>query len=111
MQDSAGADIAADCARRWALAQTQAQTQSQTQTQAQACTITDLNGDEWEHGRWWRRRFIGEYMPPISADNPSVHMFLTAHAMWPADELVQAPIQAQTQIREVQEEEEEEEEL
>jgi hypothetical protein len=45
-------------------------------------------------------------MPPVSADNPSVRAFLTAHAMWPADEQVQAPIQAQTQIRESQEEEE-----
>jgi len=36
---------------------------------------------EWQHGVWWRRRFLREYMPPIGLDNPSVVQFLRAHHM------------------------------
>jgi lipase maturation factor 1 len=33
----------------------------------------------WQHGRYWRRRLIGEYMPAINGENPSVKEFLKAH--------------------------------
>lgn len=32
--------------------------------------------DGWEHGRWWRRKLVREYVPPIEANNPSVKQFL-----------------------------------
>ena len=35
----------------------------------------------WEVGVWWKRKYVGEYMPPIEKNNPSVKDFLRAHAM------------------------------
>ena len=33
----------------------------------------------WERGKWWDRKVIGEYMPPISLHDPSLHSFLEHH--------------------------------
>jgi lipase maturation factor 1 len=30
----------------------------------------------WTIGKWWKRRLIGEYMPPITVEDPSVLAFL-----------------------------------
>jgi len=32
--------------------------------------------DGWEVGKWWKRRYVSEYFPVITADNPSVQAFL-----------------------------------
>lgn len=35
----------------------------------------------WEVGKWWKRRFTQEYMPPIDANNPSVAQFLAGNGL------------------------------
>eukprot|EP01040_Poterioochromonas_malhamensis_P001117 gene1117-1185_t len=35
----------------------------------------------WEFGRYWKRRMVGNYLPVIEKNNPSVEEFLKAHAM------------------------------
>ena len=34
---------------------------------------------DWEKGKWWKRKVIGEYMPPISMEDPSLRNFLSHH--------------------------------
>jgi hypothetical protein len=40
---------------------------------------TDTVG--WTTGKWWKRKAIGEYMPPVSLDELSVQAFLK-HYNW-----------------------------
>ncbi len=35
----------------------------------------------WEFGRYWKRRMVGDYLPVLEKNNPSVEQFLKAHAM------------------------------
>jgi hypothetical protein len=35
----------------------------------------------WEVGKWWKRRYTQEYMPPIDANNPSVEQFLIGNGL------------------------------
>jgi hypothetical protein len=35
----------------------------------------------WERGKWWRRRLVREYVPPIEADNASVKQFLSQYGL------------------------------
>jgi hypothetical protein len=32
-------------------------------------------------GLWWTRRRVGEYLPPLSLDNPSLEQFMRDHAI------------------------------
>jgi hypothetical protein len=36
-------------------------------------------------GAWWTRTLVGEWLPPLSRDDPRLHRFLAAYG-WPADE-------------------------
>jgi hypothetical protein len=41
----------------------------------------DSKLEEWEEGRWWRRKFVREYMPPISLNDSSVQLFLRSYGL------------------------------
>jgi hypothetical protein len=28
---------------------------------------------------WWKRELLGEYLPPLSTDNPNFHKYLRGH--------------------------------
>jgi hypothetical protein len=40
---------------------------------------SDAKAQDWEVGRWYRRRPVGVYMPAISHASPAVKQFLQAH--------------------------------
>jgi hypothetical protein len=35
----------------------------------------------WEIGKYWKRKLVGNYMPAIDKNNPSVKQFLKANNM------------------------------
>jgi hypothetical protein len=54
------------------------------QYQYPALSATDKEKDiqnGWEVGKWWKRKFVQEYMPAIDVNNPSVHQFLIANGL------------------------------
>jgi len=55
-----------------------------THSSSTSSSSSDLQGgDVWENGRWWKRKRIKTYMPPIGQDNPTIEEYLRRHGLLP----------------------------
>jgi len=52
--------------------------------QPHSAAATKLRQNGYEVGRWWSRKFLGEYFPAINRENPSLQKFLRSHGWNPS---------------------------